>query len=112
MTNLEEHLPLIYAILKLLIFAAVAVFAIRILVKTKIVSFIADMHSESATKASWMRGMGTIIIVSALLIAAYQIYSTGQAQEWLIIGLVTIGITGKAMQKHTELKSTNNKSNL
>lgn len=110
-SDIDTYIDTAYTILRLIVYVIAAFVLLRTLFNVRIAAFVADMHDENATKASWMRGMGTIIIVSAVVLAAYQIYKTGSTQEWLIIGMLSVGIGGKAWQKHTESKSSNNTTN-
>lgn len=71
----------------------------------RIVNFMKEMHSEKTPNKSWIRWMSTFVIVAAFVLGFYQQYTNGTVQETLVIGLVTIALTGKVAQKYIENKT-------
>lgn len=82
--------------ISMLVMAAFAIF--RIAVKKSMNNFLLKMHSDDKGTISWMRIGGTITILSAISLAFYQLNATGEINETLIIGMLTVGFGGKAAQ--------------
>lgn len=90
----------------LCILVAFTISVVRSLLKVdNLMKMIADIHSsESKTRASWVRWVSSFVIVCAIVLAFYQISKTGEAQEMLIISMITIAVGGKVTQKVIEKK--------
>lgn len=99
-----ELFATLYAVLKLVLFAVLIFWIGRMLMKTNVIQFLIDLHSESVPRASWIRGMGTLIITTALVLVSYQIVHDQDVNNTTILSMLGIGITGKVIQKHIETK--------
>jgi uncharacterized membrane protein len=100
--DIQHIIDFAASVMKLLMYMVIIVFGSRMLYNAKIGALIADMHDAKNDHASWMRSIGSVIVVFAIIMAFYQIYKTGETQEGLIIGLIGLALAGKVGQKFAE----------
>lgn len=90
------------SVMKLIMYMVIIVFGSRMLYNAKIGTLISGIHDAKNDHASWMRSIGSVIVIFAIIMAFYQIYIMGETQEGLIIGLIGLALAGKVGQKFAE----------
>lgn len=71
--------------------------------KSKVIQYLKEIYSDSSGQASLMRYLSTAIILSAL-IYPYTIEKMTLVDAGLVTSMITLGLGGKAVQKHLERK--------
>ena len=100
--DIQPFIEFMASVMKLIFYMALIVFGSRMMYNAKIGTLISDMHDSKNDHASWMRSIGSVIVIFAIIMAFYQIYKTGETQEGLIIGLIGLALAGKVGQKFAE----------
>lgn len=97
-----NYLDFFTSVLKLFTYGFAIFIMLRAAYNAKFGQLIANIHDSKHDQASWMRAVGSVIVIFAMIIAFYQIYKTGETQEGLIIGLIGLALAGKVGQKFAE----------
>ena len=69
----------------------------------KVIQYLKEIYKDANGQASLMRYLSTAIILSAL-IYPYTIEKMTLVEAGLVTSMITLGLGGKAVQKHLERK--------